>query len=156
MGFCIRKAQKVDVPAIIREWEWLQRESRAYSPALQLKPNFKTIYRKYLAKRLKARNALVLVATKKDRVVGHAVANLMGVFAVFVIDKEAYVEELFVERPYRRKGIGTKLLAAVQAWAKRKGVRQLSIMTNTENTRARGVYTNFRMKEFLVKLIKRV
>lgn len=49
-----------------------------------------------------------------------------------------YVDILFVEEKYRGKGIGKRLLQRAQAWAKKKGCRNINL--NTITFQAPGFY----------------
>jgi len=47
--------------------------------------------------------------------------------------KTAWITHLIVDRPYRRRGIGTALLKASIAWGKSRGLERLMIAVQTKN-----------------------
>lgn len=82
-----------------------------------------------------ARTRLTVVAEAGGAMVGCAV------LAMHWVDDApgwAYLEELFVERPYRRRGLGAALLGAIEARAYALGVR--AVWTRTAGYEAPGFY----------------
>ena len=47
--------------------------------------------------------------------------------------RAGWVQNLVVDRPYRRRGVGTLLLRAAAAWARREGLRRLTLECPTKN-----------------------
>ena len=45
----------------------------------------------------------------------------------------AVVEDLVVDHEYRRKGIATLLLSAIQEWAVHKGIKSISLLADKDN-----------------------
>jgi len=155
----IRKARLADAPEVIRLWKALEAHHRAEfgfgAPgAFAYKKNAVSIYRKFLLKRLAARNAAVFVAEDGGRIIGYIMASVNKLFPILVHDREAFVNELVVEKAHRRKGVGTKLLGAAEAWAKKKGLFWLGLTVHTENRAAMAAYVKFGMKALNVKMVK--
>lgn len=72
---------------------------------------------------------------EQDEVVGQPA---VPIFAYCQLDAEpwhktAWITHLIVDRPYRRRGIGTALLQAAIAWGKSKGLERLMIAVQTKN-----------------------
>jgi GNAT superfamily N-acetyltransferase len=44
-----------------------------------------------------------------------------------------WISHLVVDRPYRRRGIGTAMLRASRLWARKRGLRRLMIALQTKN-----------------------
>ena len=157
MEFSIRTAQKADVPIIVEGWKELMRANLRYDPvAFATKRNAAATYRKFLLKKMKSRNARVFVAEFGGKTVGYLIAGVEKLPPVYVIDREAYVLEIFVKRAFRGNGIGTKLLAAACAWGRKRGLRQLGLTVNIKNARARKVYANFGLKDLTLKMTTRL
>lgn len=47
--------------------------------------------------------------------------------------RTGWVQNLVVDRPYRRRGVGTTLLRAAAAWARHEGLRRLTLECPTKN-----------------------
>jgi len=58
----------------------------------------------------------------------------------FTCRREAIILMLFVQRPYRRKGLGGKLVKAAEDWARRKGVERIGLNVGVRNIPADTLY----------------
>ena len=70
--------------------------------------------------------------------VGHVVMTLC--FAMEYGGLIGFVDDLFVQRPFRGKGLATAALAEVRRFCERRGVRALFVETGHDNASARAVY----------------
>ena len=52
----------------------------------------------------------------------------------------AYAEELIVTSAYRRRGVATALMRALERWAKTAGARAIVLDTHVTNAEARSLY----------------
>lgn len=82
--------------------------------------------------------AAVLVAERAGRVIGMVTAQL--VISTAEGAPSAWVEDMVVEASERRKGVGPLLIAAVEAWAVRRGATRLQLLANRENVPALRFY----------------
>jgi GNAT superfamily N-acetyltransferase len=73
------------------------------------------------------RDECFLVASQGAAILGFVDARLESREGV------AWVHHLVVARPYRRRGIGTRLVQGAAEWARRVGLRQLMLETSTRN-----------------------
>lgn len=76
---------------------------------------------------------------------------------VFVVSEErhyAYIFELFVVEAMRGKGIGRALIAACEAWAKRKNFKTILIGVLAGNTSAARLYRNAGYADYAIELKK--
>ena len=78
-----------------------------------------------------------LVADSGGKVAGFAVASRLRQEAV------AEVEGLFVERDYRRQGVGSALIAACMAWAAKAGASKVRLEVRASNTAAHALYRRY-------------
>jgi ribosomal protein S18 acetylase RimI-like enzyme len=68
----------------------------------------------------------------------------------------AYVSDVFVRPAWRRKGVGRKLLKAVEAEMKNKGCARIRICSKAANSVALGAYAKAGYKPYEVTLTKRL
>jgi len=54
--------------------------------------------------------------------------------------KVGMVEDLIVSEPYRRQGIGEKLLESLENWAQQQGLKRLQLLADKNNQSALGFY----------------
>ena len=97
-----------------------------------------------------------LIAEYKDKII--AVVNYKETPAKDYIfaKKYFYVDNLFVEQKYRRKGIATALIRELVKIGKRRGVQKICIGANVRNRPALTLYKKLGGKkvyhEFLIKV----
>ncbi len=81
-----------------------------------------------------------LAYIQEERIIGYVLA-----YALERYDGRApmmYMHEIEVEAPWRRLGIGRKLLAEMQGICKENGFMKLFLITNKSNEPAVGLYTS--------------
>jgi len=156
----IRKANVNDVPRIIELWNslnLLHRKKFGYDSPL-FRHNKKnlclSLYKKFVTKRIQARNATVFVAELNEKIIGHIIVFIDKLPPIYVHDKQGYVGEIFVEEKYRGKGIGRKLLTAGEEWAKKKGLYSLGLTVFIRNETALSAYRKFGFFEHHLKMSK--
>jgi len=95
----------------------------------------------------------LVVAESDGALVGFASAELWWPQPVYEQVLEVYLSELYVAPACRRQGIGSKLLANVQEWARSKDVAQIRLGTLARNHEAIDFWENRGASEFLVTLL---
>lgn len=71
-------------------------------------------------------------------------------------EKYGYISDLAVDASFEGQGIGRKLLATADEWARAKGYRLLALYVFSGNRRARQVYEKYGFKEEVIKYVKAV
>jgi ribosomal protein S18 acetylase RimI-like enzyme len=84
-------------------------------------------------------NEIVYAAVADDIVVGF-ICGLFWHSVCYADGHQGIVSELIVNENYRRNGIATKLIKALEAEFKRIGVREVIIETPVSNAEGRGFY----------------
>ncbi|WP_439576492.1 GNAT family N-acetyltransferase [Elioraea sp.] len=83
-------------------------------------------------------DAMILVAESDGFVVGMCTVQLTASTARGGLS--AGVEDVVVDQPYRGRGIGRALLAAAEAWARRRGAVRIALLADETNLRALDFY----------------
>lgn len=91
-----------------------------------------------LAMLLGRADAVLLCAEHGGRVVGMCSAQCLVSTATGGLS--ALVEDLVVHGLHRGRGVGTRLLASVERWAKEAGVTRLQLLVDTDNAPALAFY----------------
>jgi len=91
-----------------------------------------------LAMLLRRADALALVATRAERVVGMTTVQLTVSTARGGLS--AGVEDVVVDSPHRGSGIGRRLLAAAEAWARERGALRIALLADETNAPALDFY----------------
>jgi ribosomal protein S18 acetylase RimI-like enzyme len=89
-------------------------------------------------------------------VVGGELAGLVTVAERrhFTGELDAYVGELVVHAGHERRGVGQQLMHAAEEWARRRGLRYLTLETGAANAAARAFYARCGYREEDVRLTK--
>ena len=95
----------------------------------------------------------VKVAWMNDIIVGMCTAQTR--ISTAQGNVSAVVEDLVVDREYRKKGIATLLLSAINAWAVNKGIKTISLLADKDNRKGLDFYNKKEWKRTsLVCLVK--
>ena len=91
--------------------------------------------------------------------VAHVGEDVVGLVTVterrhFTGEIDAYVGELVVQAAFERRGVGTLLMDAAEEWARRRGLRHLTLETGAANEAARAFYGRRGYREEDVRLTK--
>ena len=82
------------------------------------------------------------IAIEGDRIVGYITAYVKDQADYWQIKKVGEISGLMVQKPYRRRGIAKKLLAAAREFFKSKAVKYFTVFTASENRCAIDFYRN--------------
>ncbi|HVX93034.1 MAG TPA: GNAT family N-acetyltransferase [Candidatus Dojkabacteria bacterium] len=87
--------------------------------------------------------------------------NVIGYTAGFREENENklpcyYINDLFITKPYRKKGYGTHLLKHISSYAKEKGYKYLGIGVLHNNTKALELYKKIGFKNYGIELMKKI
>lgn len=97
-------------------------------------------------------NTISLVARKDDSFIGYLAADFT--LALHLNGYECHVRELYVEPSYRRQGIGSLLMKAIESLAIQKRCKRISLATNWNNDLQKKFYKNHgfdRRCDFVIK-----
>jgi ribosomal protein S18 acetylase RimI-like enzyme len=155
-GLTVRAAEPADVGTIARLYMEVAAEVVAREPSFRHVPDTGEVERRYQSRIAEADRA-VLVAVSGDAVVGFVDASLQrheggGTYHRTGID--VYVEELIVTASQRRRGVGTALVLAIEAWGHNADARMIWLDTHLTNAAARGLYGAIGYREVGVELVK--
>ncbi|MFP3190206.1 MAG: GNAT family N-acetyltransferase [Thermoproteota archaeon] len=109
------------------------------------------INRKYwieLAGNVLARDRRSIMVAKDDgRIVGYIMFNLNASDPFKVKEKWCYVSDIYVLPDYRKKGIGSMLLRAVEELAKKEGIKSIRLIVWRDNEEGIKFYKSLNFKE---------
>jgi GNAT superfamily N-acetyltransferase len=117
-----RVYKKMNIESVIAVNSML---SKYISPFI-LKNNFKSAYKKLTLQK----NNISIIACLKTKAVGYASINFNTSIRGGI---RAYIEDVVVEKKYRKKGIGKSLLNVLLKYAKKKGCYKISLESKKKN-----------------------
>ena len=84
------------------------------------------------------KNACIIVAEKNQKVIGMCSAQLLVSTAEG--GRVAFVEDMAVAQPFRREGVGKKLLLSIEKWAGEQDAKRLQLLADQNNMPALRFY----------------
>jgi GNAT superfamily N-acetyltransferase len=155
-GLTVRVAEPDDVRTIAGLYLEVAAEVVAREPTFRHVPDAGEVERRYQS-RIGEEDREVLVAVSGDAVVGFVDASIQrheggGTYHRTGVD--VYVEELIVTASQRRRGVGTALMRAIEAWGRNAEARMIWLDTHLTNAAARGLYGVIGYREVGVELVK--
>ncbi len=85
-------------------------------------------------------NRCVTVAQRAGRVIGMCTAQV--VISTAEGGPAAWVEDVVVEERHRGRGIGRRMLGALEHWAGERGIRRLQLLADRDNSPALEFYSH--------------
>ena len=156
----IRKAVKKDIPRIIELWKVLRdyhvRHLGYNDEICRHRKNAVSIYKRHVTQKIRARNYAIFVAESDGKVVGHTIVRISKSPPIYVYNRKVYVDELVVDKKYRGKGVGKKLLKQAEKWGKKKGLSLFSLHVAIKNKNAISLYKKFGLKEHHITMNKKI
>ena len=111
-------------------------------------------YLERLRAELREHQGVLIVAVLEDKLCG---------FCAGLDDESAeeqsryfYIAELAVSEAMRGRGVGTRLIAAMEELARERGYRTVVIGVLAQNTRVKGLYHRLGFRDYAVRLRKKL
>jgi GNAT superfamily N-acetyltransferase len=143
----IRKATLKDVKQLVVLWKGLMnhhirqcRKGSAEHELHSLSKNAEGLWKKWLKKNIRSRNSLVLVAEKDGKLIAYSLNFIKENVKVYKVKRFGHMSDLYVEKGYRGKGIGSGFRKQTLAWFRKKGMRFISIASHACNPSSRKIY----------------
>lgn len=138
--FAVRAARASDVDALAQLEADLDALHAKLAPTFFRKPGVAAGF--HFLRALSERDALVLVGEDSGRVMGALLARIVDTPAdlSLVSTRRLYIESLMVAVPSRRRGIGSRLLAAAERWGRAHGATQVVLTVWDGNEAAETLY----------------
>ena len=132
----IRDCDPADLPGVARLAARLVREHHAMDPArFMIFENIEEGYAEYLGGELRNRNAVVLVAASRGRIVGYAYGRIEPRDWNALRERCGALHDVYVDENARRKGIGAGLVEQMVQRLVALGAPRVVLMTATQNVR---------------------
>jgi ribosomal protein S18 acetylase RimI-like enzyme len=130
----IKQATPSDVQAIVNmERKLLQYhalKNKYFKPA----PDAEEKFEKYLRGLIGEKDAAVFVAQENGKLVGYLVARVLEDPPVLKIRRKGVITDIFVERGYRKRGIGQKLTERALKWFRKQNLQFAELSVYVKNT----------------------
>jgi GNAT superfamily N-acetyltransferase len=134
----VRRARAADREAAVALWLALHRAHEALDARYRLAPDAALLWANDFAEWARERHHLVLLAEAAGEAVGLLVAHLAFPVPVYAPELFAHVDDLYVVPSRRGQGVGRRLLAEAERWARGEGAHRLQagVLAANEEGRA--------------------
>ncbi len=137
----VRRATKADLGPIAALAGALVRMHHAVDPRrFFLASDVEGGYRWWFERELRREDAIILVATEGDRIVGYAYGTKEDRDWNMLLDEHGAIHDIYVHEAVRRSGIGGRLLDAMIATLEEKKVPRIVLSTMVTNEAAQALF----------------
>ncbi|CAG9000979.1 MAG: hypothetical protein CENE_02987 [Candidatus Celerinatantimonas neptuna] len=139
----IRQAGMPDFDAIVRLVTELHHQHYLLAPHIFIEPDVNAS-RQYCLKYLNQKQHFLLVAERKDEIVGLLAICIHRSAENFMlrVDPIGYISLLIVQQNYRRIGVGKRLIIAAEKWLIDHRIGEMRLEVLEMNTDARHFYNS--------------
>jgi ribosomal protein S18 acetylase RimI-like enzyme len=151
----IRRAKRSEVGAVARMAAALVREHHALdSRRFMLIEPVETGYRAWLDKEVGRRGAVILVAEEDIEIVGYAYGTLEARNWSELLDACGKLNDLYVARHVRHRGIGRRLMEAMLIELKALGAPRVVLMSAEGNRGAQTFFASLGFRRTMIEMTR--
>lgn len=162
MDVNIRKAKTKDVDEIsglqdkLIEYHHKLRKGEI-EPWEELVSSHKDLWKEFAKTAIRSYKKVIFVAVDNDnKIVGYTAGMIKKNIPIFKIKKLGYINDLFVIKKYRNKGIAEKLLKTIEKWFKSKNIKYVEVSADTKNKLGQKVWHKFGFEDCRLNMMKEI
>jgi ribosomal protein S18 acetylase RimI-like enzyme len=156
----IRKAQMVDLPALVQMWNEFSREheqlvarkTKAFASFYKRTEDALDRTERFFRKNIMARNAAVLIAEAGGVAAGYLIVSIKKNPPVYKIDRMGYIDSLFIRKSFRGAGISSRFKEIAVDWFRKKGLAYMSLNVAPQNAHAHSIYRGWGFDEHQIEM----
>ena len=152
----IRKATLEDFEALKKFKILSKKEELKYSETLKPLKDTKKKYLEFLKIDLERQWRAIFVAVENKKIVGMIIGKRYNAISISKYKRKGYMSNLYINKNYRKKGIGKKLMLHTLKWLKKQGVEHVSLEIHTKNLVAQEVARKIGFKDYTIKMTKNI
>lgn len=149
----VRKATVKDIPNLIKLFRGLvkyhqkiyTKDDKFYNKEIK---NVRGLWMKFIKKNINNKNSLILISYDNKKPVAYSISYIKDNIPVYSIKKYGYISDLYVDKNYRKKGIGKELVDMSKKRFKKKGIKFMSLEVNHNNNHTIKFYNKYGFKEY--------
>lgn len=151
-NFIIRKARIGDLKDILGlNFNLFKKEYKEYDKSLDLSWTY-GLGKKYFKDRIVKRDGFAEVIEIDGKIIGYLCGGIVKGLFYRRKAKYAELENMFIDKKYRGKGLGKKLARDFINWCKRNRVDYISLTAFAKNVQALGLYRKLGFKDYNLSL----
>ncbi len=147
----IRKATADDLSYVQQLCDELIQVSNTFDPHYNLRWSFEPDGIKYLTSRIFDIQCVCFLAIWEERIVGYVTGAVLPIRLWRPI-KQIELENLYIQKNYRKKGIGTRLVKELFLWGKEQKAQRVVVTTEAIDKHAIAFYQRNNFSPLHLKL----
>lgn len=152
----IRSAVPSDLPRIGALGALLVAEHHSFDPKRFLSPGKSTPagYASFMGTQLQNPDAIVMVAEEHGAVIGYVYGTVEGVDYMSLRGPAGALQDIMIDPAHRRRGIGQRLLVAMLAALKARGVPRVVLSTAAANDGAQQLFDKAGFRRTMIEMTR--
>ena len=152
----IRQAETRDLPALGKLGASMVRLHHDFDPQRFMAPgaDVEEGYSWFLGTQLDEPDVFVGVAERAGEVVGYVYAGLEPQSWKELRDAAGFIQDLVVDGPARRSGIGTRLAEAASDWLESRGAPRVMLWTADKNDGAQRLFERIGFRRTMIEMTR--
>ena len=145
----IRRGTADDFPAVLQLWQEMMQYHHGRDPRFQIAANGEEAYLGYLNDVVENFDFNLLVAARKEQVVGYTIAAIMVNHAILALPQYGFIAEMAVTESERGQGTGERLWKAAVDWFRRRGTTVVQLNVSPKNEKGQRFWRRLGCDDFL-------
>ncbi|MBL7054471.1 GNAT family N-acetyltransferase [Candidatus Woesearchaeota archaeon] len=148
----IRKAILDDFEALKKFKILSKKEELKYSQTLKPLKDTKAKYLSYLKTDLSYKSRAMFIAVEDNKIIGMIMGKGYSTASISKFKRKGYISNLYIDKNYRKKGVGVKLLKHTLRWLKKNGVPHVTTEIHIKNLPAQNLMHKAGFKDYTIKM----
>ena len=120
-------AADLHVSEIVEIWKEFMDFHSDIDPFLTRRDDGHEYFEKFIREKIESDDSLVLAATDNDKVIGFSLVFISKHPPVLKLERYGFIDDVAVRSGYRRRGVGTAMLAKILEWFESKDITRIEL-----------------------------
>ncbi|MBT3464109.1 GNAT family N-acetyltransferase [archaeon] len=160
----IKKATLSDVKELVKIWNSFVKEHDntviKKSPEKKIRRNMvhtsDVIFEKWISKCIRSKLGYVIIAIDNNKIIGYMLCTIKKYDEIFKLKYYGSINDIYIMKKYRGKGISSKLKDESIKWFKSKKIKYISLSFNSENSLPYKIYKKWGFKDEYTEMWKEI
>ena len=150
----IRKARPNDLTNILRlNLDLFKKEYKEYDKKLNLKWTYGKTGKAYFKKKISEKNGFAFVAENEGKIIGYLCGSIRkSPYDYRIISRYAELDNMIIEKKFRGREIGERLVLEFLKWCKIKKTNVISVNASAQNENGIKFYRKMGFKDYSLTL----
>jgi len=118
--------------------------------------NITYFMRRKLEASIRAKNKAIIVAEDDSKILGYCMLEIKRNSPGFKLERVGHINQIFVRKEFRGKGIGSELMKAAVKWFKERKIKHLSLKVYAGNEKAYDIYKRWGFFDYATEMRKNI